>query len=286
MDRNPPLLVLEEVTKRYPAPAPGGRAEADAENPPVLRGVSLTVGAGDRLAVVGPSGSGKSTLLNIMGTLDRPTSGRVLLEGTDLAGLDEEALAEVRRRRIGFVFQLHHLLPQCTALENVLVPALAAERRVPAEVEARARRLLERVGLADRMDHRPGQLSGGERQRVAVARALVNRPALLLADEPTGSLDRAASERLADLLLELNREEGVALVVVTHALDLARRMDRVMELRDGRLVPAATAPAGATLSPSGPTETAASPPGPEAKTDPGGPASGGRGGTDREEADR
>jgi len=223
------LLKLESVTKRYTAPD-GGAA------PPVLSDVSLALDAGESVAIVGPSGSGKSTLLNIMGTLDRPTSGRVLFDGQDLASLGDAALAAVRSRRIGFVFQLHHLLPQCTALENVLVPTLAPGSGASAvEGEKRARQLMERVGLAKRLEYRPGQLSGGERQRVAVARALVNRPALLLADEPTGSLDRASADHLAQLLVDLNREEGVTLVVVTHSPAMAARMARIMELRDGQL---------------------------------------------------
>jgi lipoprotein-releasing system ATP-binding protein len=221
-----PLIILENVTKRYDGPA--GESVA-----PVLQGISLSLMAGESVAVVGPSGSGKSTLLNIMGTLDRPTSGRVALDGKDLATQDDDALAALRNKRIGFVFQLHHLLPQCTALENVLVPTLAGNS--PDGAETRAVKLLQRVGLKDRMDYRPGQLSGGERQRVAVARALINKPALLLADEPTGSLDRAAAEHLTDLLAELNREEHVTLVVVTHSPALAARMDRVLGLRDGQL---------------------------------------------------
>jgi len=229
-DNAPPLVELDGVTKRYASPA-------GEEGPTVLRGISLAVAEGEALAVVGPSGSGKSTLLNLLGTLDRPTEGRVRLAGEDLSAMDEEALAEVRTRRIGFVFQLHHLLSQCTALENVLVPALAQASAVPEEVEARGRSLLARVGLSDRMAYRPGHLSGGERQRVAVARALVNRPALLLADEPTGSLDREVSDRLADLLVELNRDDGVTLVVVTHATGLAERMGRCLRLRDGTLTP-------------------------------------------------
>ncbi len=211
----------------------------------VLRGVSLRVERGESLAVVGPSGSGKSTLLHIIGTLDRPTSGRVLLEQTDLATLDDAVLAAVRNRRIGFVFQQHYLLPQCTVWENVLLPTLArasasdSQNADPNRSEppaARARRLLERVGLGQRLAHRPGQLSGGERQRVAVVRALINRPQLLLADEPTGALDQAAATALGQLLVELNREEGVTLIVVTHALELARRMDRLFRLEAGKLV--------------------------------------------------
>jgi lipoprotein-releasing system ATP-binding protein len=226
-----PLLKLTEVSKRYDSPS-------SAETVSVLRDITLEIGRGESVAIVGPSGSGKSTLLNIIGTLDRPTSGRVLLDGQDLSVLDDVHLAAVRNRQIGFIFQAHHLLPQCTVLENVLVPTLANRdaslRKGAAE---RARQLLEKVGLGARITHPPGQLSGGERQRVAVMRALINRPQLLLADEPTGALDRASAQNLADLLLALNREEGVTLIVVTHALDLAKRMGRVLELEDGRLSP-------------------------------------------------
>ncbi len=227
------LLRLTDVTRRYDAPD-GGRAASIA----VLAGVSLEVQRGESLAIVGPSGSGKSTLLQIIGTLDRPSSGTVLLDGQDLGRLDEEQLAKVRNQQIGFVFQAHYLLPQCTVLENVLVPTLAERTRDRAGAEApaaRAQRLLARVGLAGRLAHRPGQLSGGERQRVAVVRALTNQPQLLLADEPTGSLDQGSAQQLAQLLLELNHEEGVALIVVTHARDLAQRMGRVLELKNGRL---------------------------------------------------
>jgi ABC-type lipoprotein export system ATPase subunit len=204
----------------------------------VLEGISLTVARGESLAIIGPSGSGKSTLLNLIGSLDRPTSGDVILAGRNLAKMADKELAAVRNSDIGFIFQSHHLLPQCSALENVLLPTLAAppEKRGPA-AEERAARLLKRVGLGARIDHRPGQLSGGERQRVAVVRALINQPQLLLADEPTGALDCASAEELANLLLELNREEKVTLMVVTHALDLARKMGRVLELRGGNLHP-------------------------------------------------
>src|SRR5262249_50685471 len=196
------------------------------------------------LAIVGPSGSGKSTLLQIIGTLDRPTSGTVTLDNQDLNQLDELQLAAVRNREIGFVFQAHYLLPQCTVMENVLVPTLAKSAQAAADavpkqtesLEARAEKLLKRVGLAERALHRPGELSGGERQRAAVVRALINRPRLLLADEPTGSLDHASAQQLGQLLIELNQEEAVTLIVVTHALELARRMKKVWRLSDGRLV--------------------------------------------------
>ena len=216
------FLKLEDVSKSY---------DSVLDGPPVhvLDGINLTMQQGESAAIAGPSGSGKSTLLNIIGTLDGPTRGRVFLREQDLAKLDELRLAAVRNRQIGFVFQAHHLLPQCTVLENVLVPSLAssdsAQQKTAPE---RARRLLDRVGLGGRIDHRPGQLSGGERQTCeAVVRALINQPELLLADEPTGALDRAAAEELARLLIELNREEGVTLILVTHAPDLAARMKRV-----------------------------------------------------------
>ncbi len=221
------LLKLSNVAQRY---------DSAAGPVTVLTGVSLEVARGESLAIIGPSGSGKSTLLNIIGTLDRPTGGEVTLAGQDLNQLDDRELAAVRNRRIGFVFQSHHLLPQCTVLENVLVPTLASpDADTRAGAPERAARLLKRVGLAERLTHRPGRLSGGERQRVAVVRALINQPELLLADEPTGALDHAAATQLAQLLLELNREEGVTLIVVTHALDLARKMGRVLELKDGKL---------------------------------------------------
>ena len=220
------ILELSDVSKTYP--------QARDTAVTVLSDISLKVPAGQAMAIVGPSGSGKSTLLNLIGALDRPTSGTVRLDGRDLTTLSTTELAEIRRSRIGFVFQQHHLLPQCTVLENVLLPALAVGN-VGAELSARAVELLDRVALADRADDRPTVLSGGERQRVALARALINAPSLLLADEPTGSLDRQTSESLIELLVELNRDEGTTLIVVTHSPDLAGRMDRVMELRDGAL---------------------------------------------------
>lgn len=244
MPATAPLLELADVTKRYAGP--------DGTNAlGVLNHVSLLVARGESLAIVGPSGSGKSTLLQIIGTLDRPTTGRVLLDGCDLATLDERQLAQVRNQQIGFVFQAHHLLPHCSVWENVLVPTLANmlpasgqqdhaaepgdEPRRKETVEGRAERLLKRVGLGERLRHRPGQLSGGERQRVAVVRALINQPQLLLADEPTGALDQLSAAALGQLLVELNREEGVTLIVATHALDLAKRMGRVLRLAEGEL---------------------------------------------------
>lgn len=222
-------LRVENVCKQYPtrgAPLV------------VLRGVSLELNSGENVAVVGPSGSGKSTLLNIIGTLEPPSAGRVLLDGQDPAELDERRLAEFRNRKLGFVFQEHYLLPQCSLLENVLVPTIAAGRTTP-DLVARAKQLLERVGLSHRLDYRPAELSGGERQRAALARALILRPELLLADEPTGNLDRASAERVGRLLLELQEQEGMMLIVVTHSRRLAELMSRRMELDDGVLKPLA-----------------------------------------------
>lgn len=198
---------------------------------PVLDGLDFSVTSGESVAVVGASGCGKSTLLNIIGTLDQPESGTLVFDGQDLLNLDVNECATFRNRRIGFVFQLHHLLPQCSVLENVLIPALVHKH----EAQARALELLERVGLSGRLDHRPGQLSGGERQRVAVVRALINRPQLLLADEPTGALNQEGADALMDLLLELNREEHLTLIMVTHSMRLANRLDRVMQLENGML---------------------------------------------------
>ncbi len=227
-----PLLKLDNVSKSFSA-AEGSAPVA------VLRGLSLVVAAGESLAIIGPSGSGKSTLLNIIGTLDQPDSGSVFLDGHDLSHLGEAELARVRNQQIGLVFQSHHLLPQCSVLENVLVPTIADARNTArGNALDRAKKLLNRVGLGERLNHRPGQLSGGERQRVAVVRALINQPKLLLADEPTGALDRASAQGLAQLLVELNREERVTLIVVTHALDLAGQMGRTVEMRDGSLISA------------------------------------------------
>jgi lipoprotein-releasing system ATP-binding protein len=222
------MLELKGITKSY--------TSASGESLSILEGVNLQLKPAESLAVIGPSGSGKSTLLNIIGTLDRPTSGQVWLNGKDLTTLDDLALAQVRNREIGFIFQAHHLLPQCSVLENVLVPTLASnDKQLRAGAPERARTLLERVGLSSRMDHRPGQISGGERQRVAVVRALINRPKLLLADEPTGALDRASAENLGQLLTDLNREQNVTLIVVTHALDLAHKLGACFELKNGKL---------------------------------------------------
>ncbi len=218
-------LRVENVAKEFPT-----RGEPLV----VLRGVSLELESGRNAAIMGPSGSGKSTLLNILGTLEPPTSGRVFLDGEDPGTMNEPALAALRNRKIGFVFQDHHLLPQCSVLENVLIPTIASGPMRPDAIP-RARDLLERVGLGGRLDHRPAELSGGERQRVALARALINRPLLLLADEPTGNLDRGNAGRIAKLLLDLQEQEGMMLVLVTHSPQLAALMERQFELDDGRL---------------------------------------------------
>ena len=222
-----PLLQLENVSREFPSTEGG-------EPLPVLGGLSLEVARGESVAVVGPSGCGKSTLLNLIGTLDQPTGGSITFDRRDLGGLDDSELAALRNREMGFIFQSHHLLPQCTVMENVRVPTLAHGSATTTD-EERARRLLERVGLGERLTHRPGQLSGGERQRAAVVRALINEPQLLLADEPTGALDEATADKLGQLLVELNTEENLTLITVTHSPDLAARMARTVKLADGRL---------------------------------------------------
>lgn len=199
----------------------------------VLRGVDLHVKSGETIAITGASGSGKTTLLQIIGTLDTADSGDVRVNGRELCSLDEEARGAFRNREIGFVFQSHHLLPQLTALENILVPTWATHASHAHEYRARAAALLERMGLADRSTHFPSQLSGGERQRIALARALIMKPCLILADEPTGALDYDKAQQLIDLLIELNREEGATLLLVTHSKDCAARMSRQVELRNG-----------------------------------------------------
>ncbi len=223
-----PLLSVSGLVKEYHAPAGALR---------VLDGVSFELAEGEALVVTGPSGSGKSTLLNIIGALDVPTGGEVLFRGEAVHGLEARRAALFRRQRIGFVFQDHHLLPQCTALENVLVPVLAGGR-VTAEDEKRARALLGAVGLGERAAHFPAELSGGERQRVAVARALVNGPALVLADEPTGNLDASSAREVAELLFGVRERSGAALLAVTHNLDLAAMFSRRATLRVGKMVEA------------------------------------------------
>jgi lipoprotein-releasing system ATP-binding protein len=220
------LLEVSDLTKDYPTP----------RGPlPILSGISLSLSRGEAVSIVGPSGSGKSTLLYILGALDSPTSGEVKLEGQNPFTLDERALAAFRNRQIGFIFQDHCLLPQCSVIENVLTPTLVAERN--GDYEERARTLLDQVGLGERLDHLPAQLSGGEKQRVALARALIMEPLLLLCDEPTGNLDHASAEVVASLLLELHARRQTILFIVTHNRELAARFPTRYELVDRRLKP-------------------------------------------------
>jgi lipoprotein-releasing system ATP-binding protein len=217
---------VQDVWKSFPR---------DGERVEVLKGVSLRIAPGELVAAVGPSGVGKSTLLHLLGALERPTSGEILYAETALSTLNDAALAELRNRRVGFVFQFHHLLPEFTALENVMLPLLI--RRDPiGEARARAQGLLAQVGLAERLRHRPGELSGGEQQRVALARALVGEPTVLLADEPTGNLDSKTGEEVFELLRQINRERQLTSLIVTHNETLAGRTDRILRMLDGRMV--------------------------------------------------
>ncbi len=202
----------------------------------ILNNISLQVQQGEAVAVTGPSGSGKSTLLNIIGALDKPGSGTVNFEGENLAAMNENKLTEIRNRKIGFIFQLHHLLPQCTVLENVLIPTLPYNRgKNRADFYNRAVKLLESVGLKKHLDYFPARLSGGEQQRTAVVRALINQPKLILADEPTGSLDQASADNLSRILIDLNKAENVTLIMVTHSEELAGKLDTVYNLKNGKL---------------------------------------------------
>ena len=222
---NAVVLRLENVYRQY---------ESEDSSPvKVLKGISLTVKRGNSIAIVGPSGCGKSTLLNILGSLDSPTSGNIQLDGQELANLSEPELATVRNQKIGFIFQSHHLLPQCSVLENVLVPTLAEKGKASFDAIERAKQLLKRSGLEHRLTHRPSQLSGGECQRVAVVRALINQPSLILADEPTGALDYSNAEAMTELLVKLNLEDQATLIVVTHSSELAAKMGTTYKLQNG-----------------------------------------------------
>lgn len=224
------MLELIDITKGY------GNPDAPPGYIPVLKSLSMKLAAGESMAVLGPSGCGKSTLLNLIGALDKPSNGQIHFMGQELTTLDETKLAFIRNQEIGFVFQMHHLLPHCTVLENVLIPTLAYPDVGNVDVyRKRAGALIEKMGISDCMNRRPGELSGGQRQRAAVARALINSPKLLLADEPTGSLDHETAVSVMNLLGDLNRTEDIALVVVTHAIDLAQQFERVYTLRDGNM---------------------------------------------------
>ncbi len=218
-------LVIERLAKEYPT---------RAESLKVLQEISLSLSQGESAAILGPSGCGKSTLLYCIGTLEAPTSGSVTLDGQDPFALSETELARFRSENIGFIFQDHHLLPQLSVLENVLVPTLAVGKSTPQQIE-RAKMLIDRVGLSQRIEHRSAELSGGERQRVAVARSLIHQPKLLLADEPTGNLDKTNAESVGNLLLELQKEEGSILIVVTHSQELATIFQQQFQLDDGKL---------------------------------------------------
>lgn len=221
-----PVLEVRDVRREFPTLG---------EPLVVLDGVSFDLGRGRSIAIMGPSGSGKSTLLHILGTLDRPTSGKVSLDGVDPFALSPAEQATLRNGKIGFVFQEHHLLPQCSVMENVLIPTLVGGARQGDQLEKRAAELLERIGLQDRLEHRPAELSGGERQRVAVARAMINSPIMLLCDEPTGNLDRKTSDSIGELFRQLQTEENTSLIVVTHNAEFAARFDAIHELLDGKL---------------------------------------------------
>ena len=221
------LISLSNITKSYTDPGSGQRV-------PVLQNITFSIGAGESVAITGPSGCGKSTLLNILGTLDPPDSGEITLEGESLTNCTPKHLADVRSRKIGFIFQLHHLMPQCSVLENVLLPTLALSTRSP-DARERAESLLQQVGLQDRMNWMPAQLSGGERQRVAVVRALINQPRLILADEPTGALDEKNADALTTLLIDLQKTTGTSLVMVTHHPAQAERMSLVLRIHEGTL---------------------------------------------------
>ena len=222
------LIKLNNITKSY-----GSKAEGNFRK--VLDDLSLEIQEGESVAILGPSGSGKTTLLNIIGTMDHPDSGEYSFQNKNMADATEKELDRFRNTQIGFVFQFHHLLPQCTLIENILIPTLPFAKKERTEKQNRAEELLQQVGILERKDQKPGHLSGGECQRAAVVRALINNPKLLLADEPTGALDGENVTKLADLLLEINKNDGITLVIVTHSLELASKMEKIYEIKDGKL---------------------------------------------------
>lgn len=223
------LLQLQNITKGYGEPGTHSYR-------PVLQNLNLEIGKGERIAIVGPSGSGKTTLLNLVGALDQPESGKILFEGTEISGYDKKQLAAFRNKNLGFVFQLHHLMPQLTLWENVLLPLLASGQKITDEQKSRAEYLIQKTGIENQKNQKPSEMSGGECQRTAVVRALINKPALLLADEPTGALDQENATALTDLLIQLSQEENITLVTVTHSVDMAERMEKKYVLRNGELV--------------------------------------------------
>lgn len=223
---NTPILQCRQLTKRYT------QGELDVE---VLKGVDLTIGVGERVAIMGASGSGKSTLLHLLGGLEKPTGGQVVLDNVDISKINGSRLAKLRNRALGFIYQSHHLLGEFTVLENVAMPQLIGGKTVK-EASRNAEELIKRVGLGHRLEHKPGELSGGERQRAAVARALINKPALVMADEPTGNLDSKTAHQVYELMLELNQELNVSLLVVTHDHELASRIGKVLHMEDGVII--------------------------------------------------
>lgn len=222
------MLQLQNITKGYGEPGTHSYR-------PVLQNLNLEIGKGERIAIVGPSGSGKTTLLNLIGALDQPESGIILFEGTEISGYDKKQLAAFRNKNLGFVFQLHHLMPQLTLWENVLLPLLASGQKITAKQKSWAEYLVRKVGIWEQRNQKPAEMSGGECQRTAVVRALINKPALLLADEPTGALDQENATALTDLLIQLSKEENITLVTVTHSAEMAKRMEKIYNLNSGKL---------------------------------------------------
>ena len=223
------MLQLENITKGYGEPGTHSYR-------PVLQNLNLEIEKGERIAIVGPSGSGKTTLLNLIGALDQPESGKILFEGTEISGYDKKQLAAFRNKNLGFVFQLHHLMPQLTLWENVLLPLLASGQKITIEQKNWAEYLIRKVGIWEQQHQKPAEMSGGECQRTAVVRALINKPGLILADEPTGALDQDNATALTDLLIQLSKEENITLVTVTHSVEMAEKMEKIYTLKNGKLV--------------------------------------------------